>query len=139
AAEATRDEGIRTVPDSPDEIALAGVDITVPAGAPLLRDVNTVIRRGERVLLAGPSGSGKSTIFRAIAGLWHYGAGEIRRPGTGGMLFLPQRPYLPIGSLRQAVAYPAGPARGGDARVRAARPGGRLGNRGARARHLCCA
>src|SRR5262249_48750165 len=54
AAEATQDEGIRTVPDSPDEIALAGVDITVPAGAPLLRDVNAVIRRGERVLLAGP-------------------------------------------------------------------------------------
>jgi len=120
AAEATRDEGIRTVTDSPDEIALAGVDITVPAGAPLLRDVNAVIRRGERVLLAGPSGSGKSTIFRAIAGLWPYGAGEIRRPGTGDMLFLPQRPYLPIGSLRQAVAYPADPASVGDAAIVAA-------------------
>src|SRR5262245_35799552 len=120
AAEATRDEGIRTVADSPDEIALAGVDITVPAGPALLRDVNAVIRRGERVLLAGPSGSGKSTIFRAIAGLWPYGAGEIRRPGTGDMLFLPQRPYLPIGSLRQAVAYPADPASVGDAAIVAA-------------------
>ena len=120
AAGADRDAGIRTVPDSPDEIALAAVDISVPAGAPLLRDVNVVIRRGERVLLAGPSGSGKSTIFRAIAGLWPHGAGEIRRPGSGDMLFLPQRPYLPIGSLRQAVAYPADPASVGEAAIIAA-------------------
>src|SRR5262249_52901957 len=100
AAEAARAEGIRTVHGCADEIALASVDITLPAGAPLLREVNAVIRRGERVLLAGPSGSGKSTIFRAIAGLWPHGAGEIRRPDSGDMLFLPQRPYLPIGSLR---------------------------------------
>ncbi len=120
AAGADRDAGIRTVPVSPDEIALAGVDISVPAGAPLLRNVNVVIRRGERVLLAGPSGSGKSTIFRVIAGLWPYGAGEIRRPGTGDMLFLPQRPYLPIGSLRQAVAYPSDPGSVGDAAIVAA-------------------
>jgi len=82
--------------------------------------VNAVIRRGERVLLAGPSGSGKSTIFRAIAGLWPHGAGEVRRPDSGDMLFLPQRPYLPIGSLRRAVAYPSDPASVGDAAIVAA-------------------
>jgi putative ATP-binding cassette transporter len=120
AAEADRGGGIRTIEGRPDEIALAGVDITVPAGASLLREVNAVIRRGERVLLAGPPGSGKSTIFRAIAGLWPHGAGEIRRPGTGDMLFLPQRPYLPIGSLRRAVAYPSDPAGVGDAAIVAA-------------------
>ena len=120
AAEAHRGEGIRTVQRCPDEVALARVDITVPAGAPLLREVSAVIRRGERVLLAGPSGSGKSTIFRAIAGLWPYGAGEIRRPDSGDMLFLPQRPYLPIGSLRRAVAYPSDPTSIGDAAIVAA-------------------
>src|SRR5262245_34273300 len=112
--------GIRTDDRCPDEIALAGVDLDAPAGAPLLRNVSTVIRRGERVLLAGPSGSGKSTIFRAIAGLWPYGDGEIRRPDAADMLFLPQRPYLPIGSLRQAVAYPSDPASVGDAAIVAA-------------------
>jgi putative ATP-binding cassette transporter len=120
AAEAERAGGIRTVHGCADEIALAGVDITLPAGAPLLREVNAVIRRGERVLLAGPSGSGKSTIFRAIAGLWPHGVGEIRRPDSGDMLFLPQRPYLPIGSLRRAVAYPSDPASVGDAAIVAA-------------------
>jgi vitamin B12/bleomycin/antimicrobial peptide transport system ATP-binding/permease protein len=118
--EAARAEGIRTVHGCADEIALASVDITLPAGAPLLREVNAVIRHGERVLLAGPSGSGKSTIFRAIAGLWPHGAGEVRRPDSGDMLFLPQRPYLPIGSLRRAVAYPSDPASVGDTAIVAA-------------------
>ncbi len=117
AGEADGGGGIRTVQGGPDEIALAGVDVTVPAGAPLLRGLSAVIRRGERVLLAGPSGSGKSTIFRAIAGLWPYGGGEIRRPDAVDMLFLPQRPYLPIGSLRHAVAYPSDPASVGDAAI----------------------
>ncbi len=120
AADAHRGGGIRTIQRCPDEIALAGVDVTLPAGAPLLRDLSAVIRRGERVLLAGPSGSGKSTLFRAIAGLWPYGGGEIRRPDSADMLFLPQRPYLPIGSLRRAVAYPSDPASVGDAAIAAA-------------------
>ena len=117
SAEAHEPGGIRTVQGCADEIALHGVDIAVPAGAMLLRDANVVIRRGERVLLAGPSGSGKSTLFRAIAGLWPCGGGEIRRPDSEDMLFLPQRPYLPIGSLRGAVAYPSDPARVGDAAI----------------------
>ncbi len=62
---------------------------------------------GEAVLIAGPSGSGKSTLFRAIAGIWPFGArpGRMRRQGRR-VLFLPQRPYLPLGSLRRAVCYP---------------------------------
>lgn len=126
-AEAHGGGGIRTVQGCADEIALDGVDITVPAGAPLLRDVTAVIRRGERVLLAGPSGSGKSTVFRAIAGLWPCGGGEIRRPAGEAMLFLPQRPYLPIGSLRRAVAYPSAPGAVGDAAIAAALRRCRLG------------
>jgi putative ATP-binding cassette transporter len=119
--------GIQTVHGCADELALDGVDIALPAGATLLRDASMVIRRGERVLLAGPSGSGKSTVFRAIAGLWSRGRGEIRRPDARDMLFLPQRPYLPIGSLRQAVAYPSDPGTASDAAIVAALERCRLG------------
>jgi len=58
------------------------------------------------VLVTGPSGSGKSTLLRAIAGLWPFGRGEVR-VGDGQALFLPQRPYLPLGTLADAIAYPA--------------------------------
>ncbi len=58
------------------------------------------------VLLAGPSGSGKSTLFRAIAGIWPFGEGEVLVPEGQTMMLLPQRPYIPIGTLRDAVTYP---------------------------------
>jgi vitamin B12/bleomycin/antimicrobial peptide transport system ATP-binding/permease protein len=118
AAAAPGGEGrIRVVTHPGDEIALDRVDIALPSGRTLVRDAAFVIRRGEHVLLAGPSGSGKSTIFRAIAGLWPYGRGEIRRPAAERMLFLPQRPYLPIAPLREAVAYPSDPRALGDAAI----------------------
>src|SRR5262245_17433742 len=111
---------IRIRASSAGEVALDGVDITLPTGSTLIRDASRVIHRGEHVLLAGPSGSGKSTRFRAMAGLWPYGRGEIRRPTAERMLFLPQRPYLPIASLREAVAYPSDPRGFGDAAIVAA-------------------
>jgi putative ATP-binding cassette transporter len=69
--------------------------------------------RGETVLLGGASGSGKSTLVRAIAGIWPFGRGEIHVPPSARVLFLPQRPYLPIGALRNVVSYPM-PAGGVD-------------------------
>ena len=57
--------------------------------------------------MVGPSGSGKSTLFRAIAGLWPFGSGEILQPAYAKLMLLPQRPYLPIGPLRAALAYPS--------------------------------
>ena len=60
----------------------------------------------ESVLIRGPSGAGKSTLFRAIAGIWPFGAGQVRLPRNARGLFLPQRPYLPIGTLRDVSAYP---------------------------------
>jgi putative ATP-binding cassette transporter len=63
-------------------------------------------RRGERTLLAGPSGSGKSTLFRAIAGIWPFGEGQVAIPEGSSVMLLPQRPYIPIGTLRDAVTYP---------------------------------
>jgi putative ATP-binding cassette transporter len=59
------------------------------------------------VLITGPSGSGKSTLFRALAGIWPFGAGRSERPAAAACLFLPQKPYLPIGTLRGAVSYPS--------------------------------
>jgi putative ATP-binding cassette transporter len=96
--------------------AVAGAALTplfapdaVPAAAvpvPLLH-AQGLFRPGEAVLISGPSGSGKSTLFRALAGLWPYGSGRIGLPGDARLMFLPQKPYLPIASLHAAVCFPA--------------------------------
>ena len=81
------------------------LDIRLPGGEALRDNIALAARPGEPVLVTGPSGSGKSTLLRAIAGLWPFGQGQIRM-GDGHVLFLPQRPYLPLGSLADAIAYP---------------------------------
>ena len=86
-------------------VALHELDIDRPDGTPLLRGVSLAPARGKAVLIAGPSGAGKSTLLRAIAGIWPYGRGEIRL-GKGPILFVPQRPYLPLGTLANALRYP---------------------------------
>ncbi len=87
-------------------IALDGVDLSLPDGQVLLKGAVARIGSGERVLLTGPSGAGKSTLFRAIAGIWPFGRGEVTAPPDARVLFLPQKPYLPIGTLREVVSYP---------------------------------
>jgi putative ATP-binding cassette transporter len=82
------------------------VDVHLPDGQPLIANVNLSLQRGDTVLLCGASGSGKSTLLRAIAGIWPFGHGEIRRSRDARVLFLPQKPYLPIGTLREVVSYP---------------------------------
>jgi putative ATP-binding cassette transporter len=100
---------------APQQIALkhsgGGLEVTdleldLPDGAALLREVSFAVTPGEALLIAGPSGTGKSTLLRAIAGIWPYGRGAIRL-SEGSCLFLPQRPYLPLGTLRDAVLYPS--------------------------------
>ncbi|WP_431272589.1 ATP-binding cassette domain-containing protein [Dankookia sp. P2] len=86
------------------------VTLRAPDGRVLVDSASATIRAGERVLLQGGSGSGKSTLFRAAAGLWPWGEGRIRMPDPAGTMLLPQRPYLPLGTLREAVCYPC-PAR----------------------------
>ena len=82
------------------------LDIDRPNGQPLLDGVKLVLVRGDTVLMWGPSGAGKSTLLRAIAGIWPYGSGAIRLPGDARILFLPQKPYLPLGTLRRIVSFP---------------------------------
>jgi len=98
--------GFRRVEGRPAHLTVAGVDLDRPDGQPLMANINLSLRRGDTVLLSGASGSGKSTLFRAIAGIWPFGRGEIRTPRDARILFLPQRPYLPIGKLRDVVSYP---------------------------------
>jgi putative ATP-binding cassette transporter len=97
----TEDEG------GTETLRFDDLQITTFEGNIVIADANTEIAKGERVLIVGPSGSGKSTLFRAIAGLWPWGAGRIVLPDSSRMMFMPQRPYLPLGTLRAAVVYPA--------------------------------
>ena len=95
------------VEDSTDgTISLRDMTLALPSGTELLKDTALTLRPGHSVLIVGRSGSGKSTLFRAIAGIWPFGHGKVERP-AGTCLFLPQRPYIPLGDLRHAVSYPA--------------------------------
>jgi putative ATP-binding cassette transporter len=98
--------GLRRVEGRASHLSVAGVDLYRPDGQPLMANINFSLRRGDSVLLSGASGSGKSTLIRAIAGLWPFGRGEIRAARDARIMFLPQRPYLPIGKLRDVVSYP---------------------------------
>jgi putative ATP-binding cassette transporter len=99
--------GIIITPGNDSAITVQDLDLALPDGRLLLENADITIRAGDRLVLTGPSGSGKSTLFRAIAGIWPFGQGKIAMPRNGRVLFLPQKPYLPIDTLRDAVSYPA--------------------------------
>lgn len=90
-------------------LVLTDLSLTIPSGRVLFQGVTQSIATGERVLVAGPSGCGKSTLLRAIAGIWPYGAGGISLQKGKKVLFLPQRSYIPIGNLLEALCYPEAP------------------------------
>jgi vitamin B12/bleomycin/antimicrobial peptide transport system ATP-binding/permease protein len=98
--------GIHHADGNDGELIVDDMELDLPNGKPLIAEVNFSLARGESALLSGPSGAGKSTLLRAIAGIWPFGRGEIRMPSNPRVLFLPQKPYLPIGTLREAVSYP---------------------------------
>ncbi|MGY4522537.1 vitamin B12/bleomycin/antimicrobial peptide transport system ATP-binding/permease protein [Thermostichus sp. MS-CIW-30] len=89
------------------QLALNHVTLLTPnSERTLVRDLSFALEAGQRLLIVGVSGSGKSSLLRAIAGLWTNGQGSIARPDTQEMLFLPQKPYMLLGSLRDQLLYP---------------------------------
>ncbi|RCW82351.1 ABC transporter ATP-binding protein/permease [Phyllobacterium bourgognense] len=88
-------------------LSLNNLSVSLDDGTAVVKETEVVIEPGERVLVAGESGSGKSTLVRAVAGLWPWGDGTVNFHAGKRMFMLPQRPYIPSGTLRRAVAYPA--------------------------------
>ncbi len=100
-------------------LRLDNLTLSLPDGRKLIENASLALPPGLPVLLTGPSGAGKSTLFRAIAGIWPFGSGSIVRP-SGSVLFLPQKPYFPLGSLKRSAVYPGDETKYDDETVRAA-------------------
>ncbi|WP_308724844.1 ABC transporter ATP-binding protein/permease [Metapseudomonas otitidis] len=92
--------------EAADGLRIESLHVLRPDGHRLLADLALELMPGQALLIKGPSGSGKTTLLRALAGLWPYAEGTVYRPGGHQALFLSQRPYLPLGDLRTAIAYP---------------------------------
>ena len=89
-----------------EKVSTEGMTISLPDGTALLTNVSFELQPGSNILVKGVSGSGKSTLLRAIAGIWPYVEGKINLPDAKNLMFIPQRPYIPLGSLREALHYP---------------------------------
>ena len=107
-ARAAAGTGVTNAADGGAGYALDDVTLSLPDGRVLMEHADIRLEPGASVVVTGRSGSGKSTLFRALAGIWPFGTGRVHRP-AGSTLFLPQRPYIPLGTLAHAVAYPAKP------------------------------
>jgi putative ATP-binding cassette transporter len=107
AARAAGGSAIQLVADGGGAVRAEQLELALPDGRTILADASLAIAPGERVLITGPNGSGKTTLFRALAGIWPFGRGRVEVPSRARILFLPQRPYIPIANLRDAVSYPA--------------------------------
>ncbi len=104
---AVRSSAVAPLRSALESVALGDLLLLSPDGRPLLQCAGEHIARGQHTLFTGPSGSGKSTLVRWLAGIWPYAANaEHAHPPSGRTLFLPQKPYLPLGTLRQALTYP---------------------------------
>ena len=107
-----------TEAQAPESLEALDLTVALPSGDVLLAGAKLHAQAGDRVLLQGPSGSGKSTLFRALAGIWPFATGSVKRPSNA--MFIPQRPYFPNGPLRDALAYPEAPSSYTDAALRQA-------------------
>ena len=90
-----------------DELTISGLNISLPDGRELLKNFSGSLKNSGSLLVTGASGCGKSTFLRTIAGIWFYASGKISLPENSRVMFLPQNPYLPLGTLRRALIYPA--------------------------------
>ena len=92
---------------SADAIVLRHVDLVPPGGSrPLVRDLSLSVGPRQRLLVVGPSGCGKTSFLRLVSGLWSASRGDVERPEPGELLFIPQKPYMLLGSLREQLCYP---------------------------------
>jgi len=98
-------------------LRLRNLSLTLNDGSAVVNEADVEITAGEKVLVVGESGTGKSTLVRAIAGLWPWGGGDILI-NLEGVFFMPQQPYVPLGTLRRAVTYPLSPEAVDDAVIR---------------------
>ncbi|MGH7101771.1 MAG: ABC transporter ATP-binding protein/permease [Acetobacteraceae bacterium] len=119
AHEQAANPAIAAAPGAGEALRLEDLTLQLPNGETLVSGVDLTLTPQHSVVITGRSGSGKSTLFRAIAGIWPFGSGRVEWP-AGRVMFLPQRPYLPLGTLRKAVAYPQDPVQFDDATVVAA-------------------
>jgi vitamin B12/bleomycin/antimicrobial peptide transport system ATP-binding/permease protein len=105
AARAAFGTGLTLADPGERSVALRDATVELPNGVKLLENTDLVLEPGHSVVISGRSGSGKSTLFRALAGIWPFGHGRVQRP-VERCLFLPQHPYIPLGTLRHVVTYP---------------------------------
>ena len=110
------------------DVGTRGLDLALPTGQTLLKDLDLTLPKGAWTLISGSSGSGKSTLFRALAGIWPFGHGRVLIPAGARVLFLPQKPYIPIATLRDAVKYPDENSTANDAEIEQALEEARLGH-----------
>ena len=89
-----------------DIISFEGVDIISPEGTCLAKDLNFKVEHNQNVMITGPNGSGKSSLFRVIGELWPLSCGTLVKPAKEDFLFVPQKPYLVSGTLRDQLIYP---------------------------------
>ena len=126
--EAESSQGVTVTQHAGANYAAHGVSIDLPGGQPLLAPFSFDLKPGVNVLVTGPSGSGKSTLFRALAGIWPFGRGTVTGPDNADVLFLPQKPYLIIGTLREQLWYPPTAQTPSDNELRAALTACELGH-----------
>ena len=108
-----------TTEDRPSGLTVRDLQVRLPDGRPLLSDLGFEVEEGSTLLITGPSGTGKTTLLRSMAGLWPHAEGMVERPEDADTLFCSQQPYLPLGSLRGALSYPAPAAELADDEARA--------------------
>ncbi len=116
SARAEGRDGVSVATSTASHYQLTNATLQLPDGRVLLHTDQIVLQPARSVVFTGRSGTGKSTLFRAFAGIWPFGHGEVTC-GHGSTMFLPQRPYFPLGTLRQAVTYPAEPGSIDDAAI----------------------
>jgi putative ATP-binding cassette transporter len=113
-------QALAITPEAGNELSIDAVVLRLPTGEAIASAPDVVLGPGQRLLVDGPSGSGKSSLARAVAGIWPLGDGRIRIPQAARVLALPQRPYFPLGTLKQGLTYPMLADSVDDAEVRAA-------------------